>query len=130
MRKCTLKILTQSDGNTTAFESAALFEEGASFDSLHYQVEGDEGILLIGDDGVTMTRRGSVEMKMLFRLNQRTELLLLGEGCEGKIPLNTREYRRQKADDKISIQLCYELFQADHIQIFSQDIQIVFSEEK
>ena len=130
MRKCKLKIVTESDGQVTTFESAAFFDEEETLDSLRYRVEGDEGLLIIGEDGITMKRRGGVEMIMPFRLNQQTELLLMSEGGEGKIPLNTTHYRRQKADDKIRIKLCYELFQADHFQTFSQDIQIVFSEEK
>ena len=130
MCDCTLKIFTESGGESSLFRSSGVFEKTNAGERVRYQIEGDEGELLLSDTLFEMRRFGKCGLKATFIEGERTEMLLGDTTLHGSIPINTTRYHLQQEHSKREIELCYELFAAEQIQKFSLKIQLFFSEEK
>ena len=130
MRGCELIIITESGGESTLFEAKATLEEEREGVKVRYLIDGDEGELLFSENSVSMTRRGKCGLQATFCEGENTQMLLGDAALHGAIPVRTTHYSSQKDAAKIYADLCYELFGADNIQMFSLKIQVFFSEEK
>ena len=125
-----MKITTQSGGSEELFQTRGVFEEDGECERVRYSIEGDEAELLISPSALEMHRRGKCGLHALFSEGKAGEMLLSDSALQGKIPVRTTLYRVQKEQFQRTVQLCYELFTADNLQIFTLKIQIFFSEEK
>ena len=130
MHNCKLTIITNSGSITSTFQADAVWEEIEEGERVRYQIEGDEGELVFGDNSMTMSRRGNCTLQATFLEGRQSEMILSDSSLLGSIPVRTTKYHLQKQDEKRTVELSYELFAADNIQTFSLKILLFFSEEK
>ncbi|MDE6411650.1 MAG: DUF1934 family protein [Clostridia bacterium] len=128
---CELKIVTESGGETSLFQSKGEFESADGGERVRYHVEDDEGELFYSEDFFENCRRGKCALKARFCEGAESEIILGSSDLTGKIPVRTSRYRLEKDETGRQIELCYELLGSKNIQTFLLKIQIVFfSEEK
>ena len=130
MSGCQIKIITESGGERSLFEAAGVFEREDAGERVRYAVDGDDGELFFSKSRFEMCRRGKCGIEATFCEGKETRMILGDHVLHGSIPVRTTRYLLQKEGKKRNIELCYELFAAEHIQTFSLKIQVCFSEEK
>ena len=127
---CKIKILTESGGASSLFQTEGTLSREGEGERVSYLVEGDEGELLISDTSLTMCRRGKCALQATFIEGKETQMMIGDSSLFGNIPVRTTRYILQREDASRDIHLRYELFKADNIQTFSLKIQLFFSEGK
>lgn len=128
---CELKIVTESGGETSLFQSEGVFESVDGGERVRYIIESDEGELFFSETFFENCRRGNCELKARFCQGEESEILISSSDHTGRIPVRTTRYRLEKDGSERCIELCYDLLGLKNVQTFLLKIQIIFfSEEK
>ena len=120
---CSIEIFTRIADRESVFRTNGKYERRRNRFTVSYKQNTDSVRLIADDTEFFMTRKGEVELNMVFRKSSFTRATLTAVGGEGGFAIFTKRYEKSEIDGDLHIVLEYELrFPQDsekyHLEIF------------
>ncbi|MBR7186757.1 MAG: DUF1934 family protein [Clostridia bacterium] len=129
MKRCTIRIETTVDGHTSLFSGVGSFEWAENGATICYLIDGDEALIRMEKERLTMERQGATALFATFSEGERTEMVLALGLQRGIIPLRTNRYHVDCKERASFVNLNYDLLSEKASTNFQLKISIIFSRE-
>ncbi len=106
--KCSLNILTRVEGDVRSADFSCTLTEGDAQARILYVQDGDPSVLVLGEDFLTMERRGAVKLSARFSL--AASLMTMQGSTLTEIPVKTISYALERSPLRYCADLVYDVY--------------------